>query len=370
MKDRKTHIIQALLFIFTLLATTLVGTELILGGIFYTEEGFTWANYAVGLYYSVPFLGFLTAHEFGHYLTARWYKIKVTLPYYIPFYLPLFFNIGTMGAFIKIKEPIKSRKEFFDVGIAGPLAGFVVAIGVLWYGFTHLPPAEYIFEIHPEYLQYGEDYAQHAYKDGVNGFALGTNLVFEFFKNFVVEDPSLIPNPYEIMHYPWLFAGFLATFFTALNLLPIGQLDGGHVLYGLVGYKKHKLLSSIGFIAFVFYAGLGIITPFMTGNELMMYLPLYLGFLFLAFSRMYKKLQDRVTVMLSVLAGQIVFSYFFPDFNGYAGWLLFAFIIGRVLGVFHPPALYNQPLDAKRKILGWIALLVFIISFSPNPFII
>lgn len=368
MGNRKTYILQAVLFIATILTTTLVGTELIMGGVFYTEEGFTWANYAVGLYYSIPFLGFLTVHELGHYFAARWYKIKVTLPYYIPVYLPGFINIGTMGAFIKIKEPIKSRKEFFDVGLAGPLAGFVVAVCVLWYGFTHLPPPEYIFTIHPEYAEYGMDYAEHVYEDQMFGFAVGSNLILEFFKMYVAEDPALIPNPYEMMHYPWLFAGFLATFFTALNLLPIGQLDGGHVLYGLVGYKKHKVLSSILFVAFVFYAGLGIITPFLTSEELMMYLPLYLGFLYLAFSKMYKKLPDRVVAMLGVLTGQILCSYLFPELNGYPGWLVFAFLIGRVLGVYHPPALNDAPLDMKRKMLGWLTLIIFIISFSPHPF--
>ena len=346
----------------------MIGSELILGrSFFYSPEGLKWTDFAIGFYYSCPFLGFLTVHEFGHYITARLYKIRVTLPYYIP----LFFAFGTMGAFIRIKDPIKSRKEFFDVGIAGPLAGFVVAIGILFYGFTHLPPQEYIYEVHPEYAQYGENYAEYVYEnDSLISLAVGGNLIFDFFENYVVEDPSRIPNAYEMMHYPWLFAGFLATFFTTLNLIPIGQLDGGHVLYGLFGFKKHKIISSALFIAFVGYAGLGVVTPFMTGNELMLYVPLYLGFLYLTFSKMYPRAMDKLTVALSVLAGQVVISYFWPDFTGYSGWLLFAFIIGRILGVYHPPALLDQPLDTKRKILGWIALVIFVISFSPQPFIV
>ena len=335
---------------------------------FYLEEGFNWPDFFVGLSYSVPFLGFLTVHEFGHYITARLHKIKVTLPYYIP----LFFAFGTMGAFIKIKEPIKSRKAFFDVGIAGPLAGFVVAIGVLWYGFATLPPQEYLYQIHPEYEQYGADYANYVYEDesATGGIGVGTNLVFEFFKKYVVEDPSLIPHAYEMIHYPWIFAGFLATFFTALNLIPIGQLDGGHILYGILGYKRNRIVSSVLFIAFISYAGLGLVTPFMTGEELTMYLPLYFGYLYLTFSRMYTKPLDRVTIALSVLAGQFVLSYVFPNLTGYTGWLFFGFIIGRVLGVYHPPALNDQPLSTKRKILGWIALIIFIISFSPEPFLV
>src|SRR5690606_385166 len=223
MKNKKTYIIQAALFIFTVLCTTMIGAELILARpIFTGPEGASWTEFAIGFYYSVPFLGFLTAHEFGHYITARLYKIKVTLPYYIP----LFFGIGTMGAFIRIKEPIRSRKQYFDIGIAGPLAGFVVAVGVLWYGFATLPPQDYIYEVHPEDAQYGADYAEYAYdNDALISLAIGSNLNFDFCEHYVVEDASLIPNAYEMMYYPWFFAGFLATFFTALNLIPIGQLD-------------------------------------------------------------------------------------------------------------------------------------------------
>lgn len=368
MKINKTYFIQAVLFILTVLGTTMVGAELILGRSFlFSSIGANWADFSVGFCYSVPLLGFLTVHEFGHYITARLYNIKVTLPYYIP----LFFGIGTMGAFIRIKEQIKSRKQFFDVGIAGPLAGFVVAVGVLWYGFTHLPPHEYIYEIHPEYIEYGADYAEYVYdNDSTIGFAIGENLIFTFFKDHVVEDKSRIPHPYEMMHYPWLFAGFLATFVTALNLIPIGQLDGGHVLFGLLGYKRNKLASKIFFIIFIGYAGIGIITPYMTSDELMWYVPLYLAFLYAAFGRMYRKPLDRFTVALAIFAFQIIISYLFPDFKGYTGWLLFAFIIGRVLGVYHPPALIDEPLDTKRKILGWLAFIIFIISFSPQPFIL
>ena len=368
MKFNKTPIIQAILFILTILGTTMVGAQYIINRPLEFTDGVSfWAYFSVGFYYSIPFLGFLTVHEFGHYITARLYKIKVSLPYYIP----LFFGIGTMGAFIKIKEPIKTRKQFFDVGIAGPLAGFVVAVGVLWFGFANLPSQDHIFEIHPEYAQYGADYAEYAYdNDSTIGFAIGENLIFKFFKTYVVEDQSRIPNAHEMMHYPWLFAGFLATFFTALNLLPIGQLDGGHVLYGLIGYKKSRIASSIFFIIFIGYAGIGLISPYAAVDDLMWHVPMYVAFLYLAFSGMYRKPIDRLTGALGVFAAQMLIGYLFPDFMGYSGWLLFAFIIGRVLGVYHPPALIDQPLDTKRRILGWIAVIIFIISFSPTPFII
>jgi Zn-dependent protease len=98
-------------------------------------------------------LSILTAHEFGHYFVALYYRVKVTLPYYIP--LPPGFMFGTMGALIRMKSPVYSNKQNFDIGIAGPLAGFVVAIVFLGYGYSHLPPLEYVFQFHPEYQQYG-----------------------------------------------------------------------------------------------------------------------------------------------------------------------------------------------------------------------
>src|SRR5690606_12811327 len=113
-----------------------------------------------GLYFSGPFLGILTVHEFGHYIAAQLHRVKVTLPYYIPLWFGFIAmpSIGTGGACIRIKEFVTSRNKYFDIGIAGPLAGFVVALGVLFYGFTHLPPPEHIFTIHPEYEQFGENY--------------------------------------------------------------------------------------------------------------------------------------------------------------------------------------------------------------------
>lgn len=287
----KTHLIKAGLFLLTIITTTLSGTELMFGRSFvYGDATLGWPEFAQGISYAFPFLLFLTVHEFGHYITAKYYKVKVGLPSYIPMWLgfmtPL--SIGTMGAFIRIRSMIKSKKEHFDIGIAGPLAGFVIAVFVLLYGFTHLPEPSYVFEIHPEFESFGADYANVVYdmdtvlykKDFASterynyayagdsvihstqypSIKVGKNLLLLFFENYVVEDKSKIPNAYELMHYPWLFAGFLALLFTALNLLPIGQLDGGHVLYGLFGVKWHKQISEVAFVGFVFYAGLGAVS--------------------------------------------------------------------------------------------------------------
>lgn len=372
-EEKKFKPIFLILFIVTLITTTISGAEWMYGKpLMYFEPGLTLAETLSGVYFSIPFLSILTIHEFGHYFTARYYNIKVTLPYYIPLWLGFLFmpfTIGTMGAFIRIKEPIKSRKEYFDVGIAGPLAGFVAALVVLYIGFTNLPPADYVYQIHPEYEQYGPDYAEHFYNEE-GSFQLGKNLTFLFFEEYVAPDKSLIPNPYEIIHYPWLFAGFLALFFTALNLLPIGQLDGGHVLYGLFGWKNHKNISLAIFIIFLFYAGLGVISPYDKLEDLMLYIPIYIGFLFITLQSIRLSMRTKLTISVALFTAQFLIAYYFPGLKGYVGWLVFAFLIGRFLGVYHPPAMIDQPLSMERKILGWIALIVFIISFSPRPFII
>jgi len=372
-KERTFRPIFPILFIITLITTTISGAEWMYGRpLMYFEPGLTLSETLSGLYFSIPFMSILTIHEFGHYLTARYYNIKVTLPYFIPLWLGFVFmpfTMGTMGAFIRIKEPIKSRKEYFDVGIAGPLAGFVAALLVLYIGFTNLPPADYIYQIHPEYEQYGADYAEYAYSEP-GTFYLGKNLTYIFFEKFIATDPSLVPNPYEIIHYPFLFVGFLSLFWTAVNLLPIGQLDGGHVLFGLFGWRKHRKISTIIYLLFLFYSGLGLVTPADPLDQLVYSVPLYLGFLVLILLRMQETMRTKLTMAVAIFAAQFVTAFFVPDVKGWYGWLLYAFIIGRFLGIYHPPALINEPLSTERKILGWIALIVFVISFSPRAFVL
>lgn len=362
-----------ILFIITIITTTISGAEWMYGRpLMYFEPSLTLSEILSGVYFSIPLIGFLTIHEFGHYLTAKYYNIKVTLPYYIPLWLGFVFmpfTIGTMGAFIRIKEPIKSRKEYFDVGISGPLAGFIAALLILYIGFTHLPPADYIYEIHPEYLEYGSDYATHVYNEP-GSFYLGKNLAYLFFEKFVASDPALIPNPYEIIHYPWLFVGFLSLFFTALNLLPVGQLDGGHVLFGLFGWKNHQRISLALFIVFLYFSGLGLVTPFDSTDSLLYAVPMYIAFLFFTLLRLRVSLRTKFTIVVAIFAAQFLTAFFIPGIKGWLGWLLWAFIIGRFLGIYHPPAIINEPLSLERKILGWIALIVFVISFSPMPFVL
>lgn len=424
-KERSRYWLHLLLFCLTLLTTTIAGAEWRFGKLFFVgPEGFSWfgtftlQELAAGLYFSLPFLGVLTVHEFGHYFTARYYKTAVTLPYYIPLWFGITSSIGTMGAFIRIKEQIFSRRQFFDIGIAGPLAGFVVALPLLYYAFTHLPAPEYIFSIHPEYERFGLAYADYVYTDTLGSFALGKNLLFLFFEQFVA-DPVLVPNQYEVIHYPFVFAGYLALFFTALNLLPIGQLDGGHILYGLIGYRRFNRISPLFFAAFILYAGLGVISPYSNpvwGQELLFILapfaywaylnllgnrnyalaatgimlllqygmasffpelegyvwlwPFYLLYLVFVLQPATPKLRYSLYLAGAVLALQVCISFLFPEANGYSGWLVFGLLLSRVMGIFHPSCPDERPLSPTRKALGILAFVIFILCFSPSPFII
>lgn len=356
-KDLRRILLQVGLFIITFITTTLAGS-------FWVSQNF---DFAIGMQFSVPFLLILTVHEFGHYLTARYYKLDVTLPYYIPF--PAF--VGTLGAVIRILSPVPSNKQNFDIGIAGPLAGFVMTLAVLFYGFTHLPPPEYIFQIHPDYKQYGLDYAQHVYghqKDVVD-ISIGKNLLFMFFENFVA-DPARMPNPHEIMHYPYLLAGYVALIVTFLNLIPVGQLDGGHVLYGLAGYRRHRIIASVFFIGFMFYAGLGnsyLLSARNSLNYLMLFVPGYFGFLYVSFLGLKWSKRNTAMGVALVFAAQVVLMYLLPGIQGYEGWLLFGFFVGRFVGVEHPICAIEEPLNLNRKILGWLAIIIFILCFSPVP---
>lgn len=367
----KTILIQSVLFLLTFLTTTLAGSELCYGKSILSGE-YTTGDFLLGMNYSVPFLLILSVHEFGHYFTARYHRVRATLPYYIPFYFPILFpfSIGTFGALIRLKEQVPSLKKNFDIGIAGPLAGFVAALIVLIWGFTNLPPAEYIFTIHPDYAKYGMNYAEFVYQPGYlkGGFDLiiGDNLLFSGL-TALLADPARMPNPHEIIHYPWLLAGYLSLVFTALNLMPIGQLDGGHVTYGLFGFKGHRIIAITVFMAFVFFAGLGTVHPGIPNDEMLLSVPLYIGFLYITLKGLKLYWQNTLIIALIVFILQYLVVWIVPETAGFGSWLLFAFLLGRFIGIYHPPALSEEPLSAGRKILGWVALLILLTCFTPVP---
>ena len=220
----------------TLFTTTLVGVQ-IAGADIQTLE----SNPALllnGLPYGLALITILSIHELGHYLAARFYKIRSTLPYFIP--IPFF--LGTFGAFIQMRSPVPNRKALFDVSIAGPLAGFVVTLPVLLWGLAHstvVPlPAEPGGMLNPDALN--PNYSLLVAL--LSKLALGTQLT---------------ANKAIDLH-PVAVAGFLGLVVTALNLMPVGQLDGGHIVHAMFG---QRIGVAIGQIARFLLLGLSLIQP-------------------------------------------------------------------------------------------------------------
>ena len=234
------------------------------------------------IYFSIPLLLILGVHEMGHYFTSKKHKLDTSLPFFIP--LPPPFILGTFGALISTREPIPDRKTLLDVGISGPICGFLVAIPVCIAGLFLMQQNPII----PITTNAGES------------ITITFPLLLEGLSKFFTISPN------AIMH-PTLFAGWVGLFLTAINLLPIGQLDGGHVARALLK-EKHK------------YASWAV-----------------------------------VIVILSL--GMF-----------YTGWLMLAFIILFLIGTQHNPPLNEfSELDTKRKILGIIGFVIFILCFAPIP---
>lgn len=380
-REKRRVLLQVLLFITTFITTTLAGAEWAYSKFLFVltdsfsihwNDRYTWNDFLSGMEFSVPFLLILTVHEFGHYFTALANKVRTSLPYYIPL-PPGFLSIGTLGAVIRIRSRVISNVMHFDIGLAGPLAGFIVALGVLYYGFTTLPPPEYIFQFHPDYEAYGLSYADHVYtheyfrqQGGGTDVQFGSNLLFLFFSEFVA-DPQRVPNPHELMHYPVLMAGFIALFITSLNLLPIGQLDGGHVVYGLFGRKGHRAIASVFFVMLLFYSGLGAADVYQQRDDLAWMIPVGIVFYYICLQGIGLPAGATFMYAVVIIAVQLLLAWIFPGLKGYTGWLVFAFLLGRILGVHHPPSEIEAPLTSGRKILGWICLAVFVLCFTPTP---
>ncbi|MGQ0556399.1 MAG: site-2 protease family protein [Nitrospiraceae bacterium] len=237
------------------------------------------------LWRGIPFAGallfILTTHELGHYLLSKIHRVPASLPLFIPG--PPHF-IGTFGAIIRMRGPILSRRALFDIGVAGPLAGFVVAVVALIVGL-HLSTV--------------------VDRTGTFGLQLGEPLLLQFMA-WVIIGP--LPPEADVVLHPIGFAAWFGLFVTSLNLLPIGQLDGGHVAYALWGRRQRTMALA--------------------------FLPILLAL----------------------------------GFFGWPGWLLWAFMAG-LWGLGHPPVLDpHVPLGRNRTIVGWIAFAVFVVTFAPVPF--
>ncbi|OGU48714.1 MAG: peptidase, partial [Ignavibacteria bacterium GWB2_36_8] len=207
-KEKKNYFLHIGLFIVTFITTTIAGAEWTTG----IAGPYEIDHLVVGLPYSISILFILTCHEFGHYFAAMYHKVKTTLPYYIPFPpIPFFLNFGTMGAVIRTKTPVPTKKAMFDIGVAGPIAGFVACLIILVYGFMNIPGEEYILIIHPDY--YSPEYG----KGGIN-LTFGNTLLFSFFKMIFVDSGQFFPPMSEVYHYPYLCVGWFGLFITAMNM--------------------------------------------------------------------------------------------------------------------------------------------------------
>lgn len=330
---------------------------------------------ADGFLYAVPFLGFLTVHEFGHYLAARWRKTRVSLPYYIPIPLPQ--TLGTFGAVIRIKEPLRRTGQLFDIGAAGPLAGFVVAVLVLLVAVLTLPGADYLLSVggqaHEDVVTYLQTFGRFPEFDrsqvapGTMALVFGDTPLFHLIQSL---GWARVPGD-EIVHYPLLLAGWLGLFFTALNLLPVGQLDGGHVVYALFGPAVHGVVARITTLLLLLSGGVGLafdLGPGMSAWALWatvaVVYALALGWLF----RGEGLLAVSATAFLTAATAFLV--VVLPGLAltiGWTGWLFWVAMILFVIRVDHPPVLVEEPLTPVRKALGVVCIVIFLLCFSLQP---
>ena len=236
-----------------------------------------------GIWNALFLITILLAHELGHFFVSRRYGVKVTLPFFIPFPLSPF---GTLGAVIKMKGIMPNRQALFDIGIAGPFVGLVLTIPTIIIGLK-LSEVAVISEIEGLVIP------------------LGSSILFSFIEKIMF---GHLPESQDIILHPIAYAGWVGLFVTALNLLPVGQLDGGHIIYSLFG-KNSKI---------AYYITLGIL--------------------------------GLICIFVN------------------PAWTLL-FILLLIFGFRHPPPLDDfTPLDKRRKIFGICALIFCVLSFTPVPF--
>jgi len=266
--------IHVVLFFATLFTTTLAGS--FQAGVNPLEDPTLLIR---GLPFSATLMGILLVHEMGHFVVSRIHGVEATPPYFIPG--PPFL-VGTFGAFIRMHTPT-NRKALFDVGAAGPWAGFLVAIPAVFYG-----------------LSLSEVRALDAHGGGL---VLGDSLVFTWLTRLAL---GVSPDDATILLHPIALAGWFGLFVTFLNLLPVGQLDGGHVVYSLLG-RRHRWVARIALLVIVGLA-----------------------------------------------------------FLGWQGWVMWAVLV-MMLGLDHPPTIDDTPLDPVRRFAAWLTIALFAVTFMPVP---
>lgn len=270
--------IHIALFVLTFATTSFAGA--LTAGVNPLED---WGGIRAGFPFAVTLMAILLCHEMGHYFLARYHRVEASLPYFIP--APPFFLAGTFGAFIRMRSSPPSRKALFDVGAAGPWAGVVVAIPALIVG-----------------LQLSDVRPAVSFDEGQ--LSLGEPLLFSALSYITL---GSIPDGMDVFLHPVALAGWIGLLVTFLNLLPVGQLDGGHVAYAFVG-RWHRLVAR--------------------------------GFF----------------VVVAVLA-----------FTGWPGWFLWVILL-LVVGLDHPPTLDNwTPLDGRRQIASCLTGVLFVLTFMAEP---
>jgi membrane-associated protease RseP (regulator of RpoE activity) len=273
---RKKLLLHLVLFILTFFTTVLAGA--LQSGVNILTEP---EKFSEGLPFALTLMSILLAHELSHYIASRKHNVQATLPYFIP--APTL--IGTFGAFIKMKSPVTTRRALLDIGISGPLAGFVISFIVTIMGLS-------LSKVVPV-------------QETKEALSLGDSLLFSTLSQLLLDYK---PGVQDVLLHPVAFAGWIGFFVTSLNLLPIGQLDGGHVAYALFG-ERHSYFSKI-------------LVP--------------------------------VLFLLGVFLWE--------------GWAFWAIIL-LILGLKHPPIYHSEiPLDGKRRFLGWLGFFIFLITFIPQPF--
>ena len=238
-----------------------------------------------GLWYSVTILGILGCHELGHYFACRYYDVDASLPFFLPVPPPLL--TGTLGAFIRIREPIPEKRMLFDIGIAGPLAGFLVIVPTLFVGLS----LSHVARLPTDF----------------SGLELGEPLLFKMASRLIW---GTVPDGYSLNLHPMAFAAWFGMLATALNLFPMGQLDGGHISYAVLGRRS----------TYVTFATLG---------------------------------------------AAIVLAYFS---SSWIVWTVLMVVMLYKLGPGHPPvADEHVALDRRRLVLAFVALVIFVLCFTPTP---